>query len=61
MDKWIDLIKALVRPFIIFFGWPVYGICVANEVEVPLLFTAILAAFTIEYGGERAIKRLREK
>lgn len=61
MDKWIDLIKAIIRPFIIIWGFLVYGVCVMSEIEVPALLAGLVSAVIIEYFGERAIKRLREK
>ncbi len=59
-DK-IDFIKSLVRPFIITWGFLVYGICVINGVEVPPLLSALVTAVVVEYFGERAILRFREK
>jgi hypothetical protein len=59
MQLWIELIKALVRPFIITWGFVVYGICVTNGIAVPDLLAALIAAAIIEYFGERAVIRLR--
>jgi len=59
-DK-IDFIKSLIRPFIIIWGFLVYGICIINEVDVPQLLSALITAVIIEYFGERAILRFREK
>ena len=61
MHDWIDLIKSLVRPFIIVWGFIVYGLCVLKGVEVPYLLSGLVTAVIIEYFGERVIKRLREK
>ncbi len=61
MKDWADLVKSLIRPFIIIWGFVVYGICVINEVEVPKLLAALVAAVIIEYFGERAAKRLKEQ
>jgi uncharacterized membrane protein YfcA len=61
MQDWIDLIKSLVRPFIIVWGFIVYGLCVLKGVEVPYLLSGLVTAVIIEYFGERVIKRLREK
>ena len=61
MQDWIDLIKSLVRPFIIIWGFIVYGLCVLKGVEVPYLLSGLVSAVVIEYFGERVIKRWREK
>ncbi len=61
MKDWLDFIKGLVRPFIIIWGFIVYGICVINGVEVPYLLSGLVSAVIIEYCGERVIKRLGEK
>ena len=61
MQDKIDFIKGLIRPFIITWGFLVYGICVITEVEVPPLLSALVTAVIIEYFGERAIMRFREK
>ncbi|MBM4432388.1 MAG: hypothetical protein FJ025_00090 [Chloroflexi bacterium] len=57
----IELIRSIVRPFIIIWGFVVYGICVMKGIEVPSPLSAIVAAIIIEYFGERVILRLREK
>ncbi len=59
MQSWIELVKALIRPFIILWGFTVYGICVINNIAVPDLLAALIAAAIIEYFGERAVIRLR--
>ncbi len=59
MQDWINLVKALIRPFIITWGFAVYGICVINNIGVPDLLSALIAAAIIEYFGERAVLRLR--
>ena len=59
MQNWIELIKALVRPFIIVWGFTTYGICVVKSIAVPDLLAALIAAAIIEYFGERAVLRLR--
>ena len=61
MKQWSDLVKSLIRPFIIIWGFVVYGICVITEVEVPKLLAALVAAVIIEYFGERAVKRFKEQ
>ena len=51
----------MVRPFIIIWVFMVYGICVMTKVEVPDLLAFLISAIIVEYFGERAIKRLKEK
>ena len=60
MKDWIDLIRSLVRPFIIIWGFIVYGISVMTGMEIPQLLTWLVTAVIIEYFGERAIKRFKE-
>lgn len=50
-----------MRPFIIVWGFVVYGVCVMKGVEVPFLLSGLVSAVIIEYFGERAIKRMKEK
>ena len=61
MEKWIELIKSAVRPFIVVWGCVVYGICIVSGIEVPALLAGLVSAVIIEYFGERAVKRLTEK
>ena len=61
MEEWAQFIKSIIRPFIIIWGFIVYGICVLTGVEVPELLAALVAAVVIEYFGERAILRFKEK
>ena len=61
MKDWIELIKAIVRPFIIVWGFSVYGVCILSELETPTLLVGLVTAVIAEYFGERAVKRLREK
>ena len=61
MKEYSEFIKSITRPFIIIWGFIVYGICVITEVEVPVLLAGLLSAVIAEYFGERAIKRFREK
>jgi len=61
MKDWIEFIKSLIRPFIIIWGFIVYGVCIMTEVEVPALLAGLVSVVIIEYFGERAIKRCREK
>ena len=61
MKDWIEFIKAIIRPFIIIWGFIVYGVCVITGVEVPTLLAGLISAVIIEYFGERAIFRFMEK
>lgn len=61
MNAWTDFIKAMIRPFIIVWGFTVYGICVIKEVEVPGLLAGLITVVIVEYFGERAVLRLRGK
>jgi len=60
MEKWAQFIKSIVRPFIIIWGFTVYGVCVLTAVEVPELLAALITAVIIEYFGERAVARFKE-
>lgn len=60
-ENTIQFIKALLRPFIIVWGFLIYGICVINEIEVPIMLVGLVTAVIVEYFGERAIKRFKEK
>jgi hypothetical protein len=59
MKDWSEFIRSTVRPFIIIWGFIVYGICVVSEVEVPALLAGLVSVVIIEYFGERAISKLR--
>lgn len=61
MEKQTEFIKSLVRPFLIVWGFVVYGICVLKGVEIPAPLTGLVSAIIIEYFGERAILRLKKK
>ena len=61
VKDWSELVKSLIRPFIIIWGFIVYGVCVMIGVEVPQLLTYLVAAVIIEYFGERAVKRFKEQ
>ncbi len=61
MKDWIEFIKSIVRPFIIIWGFIVYGVCVMTEVEVPALLAGLISVVIIEYFGERAVARFKEK
>lgn len=60
MNAWIDLIKAVIRPFIIVWGSVLYGICILKSIEVPDLLAGLVAAVIVEYFGERAVMRFKE-
>lgn len=61
MKNWTEFIKSLVRPFIIIWGFIVYGICIMTGVEVPDLLAFLISAVIVEYFGERAILRFKGK
>ena len=61
MEEWTQFIKSIIRPFIIIWGCSAYGLCILNEIEVPEVLTALVAAVVIEYFGERAVKRFKEQ
>ena len=61
MKEWSEFIKSLIRPFIIIWGFIIYGVCVMAQTEVPELLAILVSAVVIEYFGERAILRFKEK
>ena len=61
MNEWAQFIKSIIRPFIIIWGFTIYGICLLTGIEVPELLAALVAAVIIEYFGERAILRFKEQ
>ena len=61
MKDWTEFIKSLIRPFIIIWGFIVYGVCVMTGVEVPALLAGLVSVVIIEYFGERAILRFKGK
>ena len=61
MKNWTQFIKSLVRPFIIIWGFIVYGVCIMTEVEIPTLLAGLVSAVIVEYFGERAILRFKGK
>jgi hypothetical protein len=61
MKEWIEFIKAIIRPFIIVWGFSVYGVCIMSGIEVPALLVGLVSAVIVEYFGERAVKRFKEK
>lgn len=60
MQNWTDFFKSVTRPFIIIWGFIVYGVCVMTGTETPDLLAVIVAAVIAEYFGERAVIRLKE-
>lgn len=60
MQDWIELVKSAVRPFIIIWGFIIYGLCILKGVEVPVLLSGLISVVVVEYFGERAIKRWKE-
>ncbi len=61
MSEWTQFVKAMLRPFIVIWGFIVYGVCVMAGVEVPALLAGLITVVIVEYFGERAILRLRGK
>lgn len=60
MEEWTELLKSAVRPFIIIWGFVVYGVCIMTQIEVPQPLIWLITGVIIEYFGERAVKRMRE-
>jgi hypothetical protein len=60
MKDYVELIKSLVRPFIIFWGFIIYGVCIMTGREIPTLLAGLITAIVVEYFSERAIIRLKE-
>ena len=60
MKEWADFIKTIVRPFCIIWSWIVVGVCYMTEVQAPEYFLYVVGAVTLEYFGERVIKRIKE-
>lgn len=60
MSEWLELIKGLIRPFIIVWGFGIYGICILYGEDPPTLLVGLVTAVIVEYFGERAIKRIKE-
>ena len=60
MKEWADFVKSIIRPFIIVWGFIVYGVCVMRGMEIPQLLAVLITAIIIEYFGERAAKRFKE-
>jgi len=60
MQDWSEFIKSIIRPFIIVWGFVVYGVCIMNKIEVPYLLSGLVSVVILEYFGERAIMRFKE-
>ena len=60
MKDLTEFIKSVVRPFIIIWGFMVYGICIMTQIEVPALLAGLISVVIVEYFGERAAKRFKE-
>ena len=56
-----EFFRSVVRPFIIMWGFFVYGVCILTDVAVPELLLGLVTAVVVEYFGERAIIRLKDK
>lgn len=61
MQPIANLVKTLIRPFIIVWGLVVYGVCVIAGIEMPDMLGWLMVVVVGEYFGERAIKRFKEK
>jgi len=57
----LEFWKGMVRPYLIVFSWTLLGIMWLCEVDVPLQLQAVATAIVVEYFGERAAKRFKEK
>ena len=55
-----EAVRVLVRPFIVVWGFLVYGVCVMAEIPVPPLLAWLISVVIGVYFGERAFKRFRE-
>ena len=56
-----SFVKSLVRPILIVWTWILVGIMWFNQIEIPPLLLGVATTIVVEYFGERAIKRIREK
>ena len=57
----LELIKGLVRPFLIGSGWLTWLFFLIDGREVPAALATIIGIITLEYFGERAYLRLGGK
>jgi hypothetical protein len=60
MQEFAELIKSVVRPFIIMLTWFTLCYMWVYDLEVPILLSAAGYSITAEYVGERAIMRYKE-
>ena len=56
-----NFIKSIVRPYLIIYSWTLVGFMWWNQMEIPPLLLGVATTIVVEYFGERAIKRLKEK
>lgn len=56
----LEFIKGIIRPLIVVWGLGVFTACVFTPFELPVIIEGLIGAVTVEYFGERAIKRIRE-
>jgi hypothetical protein len=61
MKEWAEFIRSIIRPFIIIWGFTIYGICLIKGIEVPPVLSGLIAAVILAYFGERAIMRFKGK
>ena len=57
----LELIKGLVRPFLIGSGWLTWLFFLIDGREIPVALGLVIGAITLEYFGERAYLRLGNK
>jgi len=60
MQDWIEFSRAIVRPFIVIWGFIVYTVLIMSGQEVPTLLYGLVAAIILEYFGERAILKFKK-
>ena len=60
MQDWIEFARAIVRPFIVIWGFIVYTVLIMSGQEVPTLLYGLVAAIILEYFGERAILKFKK-
>lgn len=61
MKEWAELIRSIIRPFIIIWGFTVYGICLIKGIEVPPILSGLITTLILAYFGERAMMRFKGK
>jgi len=60
MKEFAEALKVMTRPFVICWGFIVYGVCIMSGIEVPILLAGLVSAVIVEYFGERAYTRLKK-